>query len=219
VLLSPEPIRKKSKTYSPSIPEPAVQSLDEQVESEPESLDEQEESVQESLDEQEESLDEESVDEKSVQEESVQEESLNEESMEESQLDINTHPNMPPTTSPFQPEIIHESISGQNQVELKKYLKLYADLVKTKEENFKLKSKVIMLKEDLKQLQSKKTSRKAKLQGEELKNAFIDIILNSSLNIDSIPDDVEREIYSFIINQVTNTANVVSGIRKFFVCS
>jgi hypothetical protein len=97
-------------------------------------------------------------------------------------------------------------------------LQLYAELVKIKDENHRLKSKVIRLKEDLRKWKEKNTSKQTKLKGDALKNEFIDLLLNSSLNIDSIPDDVEREIYSFIIDQLSFAVNTVSGFKKFFIC-
>jgi hypothetical protein len=110
------------------------------------------------------------------------------------------------------------SSNSMGTVPVEHYLQLYSDLVKTKEENLKLKSKVMVLKEDLRKWREKKTSKQTKLKGEELKNAFIDMMLNSSLNIEAIPDDVEREIYSFIIDQLSFAATTVSGFKKFFIC-
>jgi hypothetical protein len=103
-------------------------------------------------------------------------------------------------------------------IDLQKYMELYADYIRVQDENVKLRRKMITLEEDLKKWTTEKASKKTKLQGEELKNAIVEIILNSSLNIESIPDDVERELYSFLINQISNAAGTVSCFRKFFVC-
>lgn len=107
---------------------------------------------------------------------------------------------------------------SSSSVEFQTYMKLYAEYIRVQDENVKLRRKMITLEEDLKKWTMEKASKKAKLQGEELKNAIVDILLNSSLNIESIPDEVERELYSFLINQISNAAGTVSCFRKFFVC-
>lgn len=112
-------------------------------------------------------------------------------------------------------ESINIISNPQSVITLEQYLKLYADNLRLKEENLKLKSKLITVSEDLKQWKEKKVSKNKKLNSEELKNAVIDIILNSGLNIESIPDEVEREIYNLIINQITNSVGLV---RKLFIC-
>ena len=100
-----------------------------------------------------------------------------------------------------------------------KYLQLYTEHIRIQEENLRLRRKVIRLEENLKQWQTKKATKKAKLQGEELTNAIVDIILKSNLNIESLPDDVERELYSFIINQISGATGTVSCLRKLFFCA
>jgi hypothetical protein len=100
-----------------------------------------------------------------------------------------------------------------------KYLQLYTEHIRIQEENLRLRRKVIRLEENLKQWQTKKATKKAKLQGEELTNAIVDIILRSNLNIESLPDDVERELYSFIINQISGATGTVSCLRKLFFCA
>lgn len=97
-------------------------------------------------------------------------------------------------------------------VSLEQYMKVYTDYVKVKEENLKLKSKLINFEESFKN----KISKRKKIEGEELKNAIVDIILNSNLNIEAIPDDVEREIYQFVLTQISNSSSL---IKKFFWCS
>jgi hypothetical protein len=113
------------------------------------------------------------------------------------------------------PTPVHTPVAAPPNAE---YLQLYTQYVRMQEENVRLRRKVIRLEEDLKQWKEKKTSKRQKLEGEDLKNAIVDIILNSDLNIDSIPDDVEREIYSFIINQISASAGAFSCLRKLFVC-
>jgi molecular chaperone GrpE (heat shock protein) len=128
-----------------------------------------------------------------------------------------------------EPEIVEEEtetggldlsdvIQQQQAITLQQYLGVYSEVIRLKEENLKLRSKLITLQEDLKQWKEKKASKRSKLQGEELKNAFIDLLINSDLNIESIPDEVEREIYSFILNQVSAVAESTSIIRKLFFC-
>jgi outer membrane biosynthesis protein TonB len=97
-------------------------------------------------------------------------------------------------------------------VSLEEYMKIYTNYVKVKEENLKLRSKLITLEETL----NNKTTKKKKIEGENLKNAVIDIILNSNLNIESIPDEVEREIYYFILTQVSNST---SFLKRMFLCA
>lgn len=99
-----------------------------------------------------------------------------------------------------------------------KYLRLYTEHIRIQDENVRLRRKVIRLEEDLKRWRNKKTTKKARLEGEELTNAIVDIILSSSLNIENLPDEVERELYSYIINQITTSSG--SGcLRKLFFCA
>lgn len=129
---------------------------------------------------------------------------------------VEENKNTPETESVSNTEESINIISNpQSVITLEQYLKLYTDNLKLKEENLKLKSKLITTQEDLKQWKEKKVSKNKKLNSEELKNAVIDIILNSGLNIESIPDEVEREIYNLIINQITNSVGLV---RKLFIC-
>jgi hypothetical protein len=99
------------------------------------------------------------------------------------------------------------------------YLQLYTEHIRVQDENVRLRRKVIRLEEDLKQWRSKKATKRAKLEGEELTNAIVDILLRSNLNIESLPDEVEREIYSFIINQISASSGAVSCVRKLFFCA
>lgn len=106
-------------------------------------------------------------------------------------------------------------IASGNSVTFQQYLSLYTDFIKLKDEHLRLKSKLITTQEDLRKWKENKTSPKTKLQGEDLKNAIIDIILSSGLNIESIPDDLEREIYSVIINQISTSTSM---IKRIFFC-
>lgn len=117
----------------------------------------------------------------------------------------------PPTTSTT-PQIIPIG----EPVPFQQYLTMYTEYLRIKEDNIKLRSKLITTQEDLKQWKESKTNKKTKLQGEELKNAVIDIIMNSDLNIESIPDELERELYSLIINQITTSTSL---IKRFIFCS
>lgn len=101
-------------------------------------------------------------------------------------------------------------------VPLDKYMELHAKVVTTTDENQRLKRKLAILQENVHQLTDKKASAKEKLKGENLKNAFVDLILNSDLNIEAIPDDVEREIYNFILTQVSVST---SFLKRLFTCS
>lgn len=98
------------------------------------------------------------------------------------------------------------------------YMELYAQYIRLQEENLRLRRKTMRLEEDLKHWKDKKATKRAKLEGEELKNAIVDIILNSGMNIESIPDDVERELYGFILTQLSNGAGAVSCVRRLFFC-
>jgi hypothetical protein len=132
-----------------------------------------------------------------------------------------------PEPEPVPAQVIEEDVAPPSLVvptpdmtfTFEQYMQLYAEKIRIKEENLQLRRKMIRLEEDLKQWKDKQTTKRNKLQGEELKNAVIDILLNSSLNIESIPDDVEREIYSFIINQIAFGAGAVGCFRKLFLCS
>lgn len=102
-------------------------------------------------------------------------------------------------------------------VSLDKYMQLFSDHIHLKDENANLRRKLIRLEEDVQRLRDKKTSKRAKLEGEQLKNEIIDMILRSDLNIESIPDSVERELYAFILDFVSGSGTP-GCFRKFFMC-
>jgi hypothetical protein len=212
----PKSVRKTTKkretviVYTPSIPEPVPEP---EPESEPE-IEEPEIEDQESEPEIEEPETEEQESEPEIEEPEDQES----EPEIEQEFPIGSVGSEPISNISSANSNSSHSSNSMGTVPVEHYLQLYSDLVKTKEENLKLKSKVMVLKEDLRKWREKKTSKQTKLKGEELKNAFIDMMLNSSLNIEAIPDDVEREIYSFIIDQLSFAATTVSGFKKFFIC-
>lgn len=118
-----------------------------------------------------------------------------------------------PPQPPQQPQVVAEPHPPADP-----YMELYAQYIRLQEENLRLRRKTMRLEEDLKCWSDKKVKKRAKLEGEELKNAIIDIILNSGMNIESIPDDVERELYGFILTQLSNGAGAVSCVRRLFFC-
>ena len=122
-----------------------------------------------------------------------------------------------PVAVPSLPLPAFASMTGPSgpTVPLDKYMELFAKYVSTQDENLKLRSKNITLQENIKLLGQRKTSKRQKLEGEALKNAIIEIILNSGMNIDAIPDEVEREIYSFLITQISVST---SFLKRFFMC-
>jgi hypothetical protein len=134
---------------------------------------------------------------------------------------VQSPPEPEPVQSPPEPEPVQsppEPINNiNNNITLQEHLKLYAEYVKIKDENVSLRRKILTLEENLRIVRNRKSSKKKKLEGEEIKNAIIDILLNSSLNIDAIPDEVEREIYGFIMDQVAKTSSCFSGLCKFFM--
>lgn len=100
-----------------------------------------------------------------------------------------------------------------SMVDVDRYIKLYDAYVKIQNENFRLQRNIVLL-EDAIQRASVKT--KSRLEGDELKDAFVDLLLQSSLNLESIPDDVERKIYHFVLNQISTASTTVSCFRKLF---
>jgi hypothetical protein len=111
-----------------------------------------------------------------------------------------------------------QAVAADPQPPADPYMELYAQYIRLQEENLRLRRKTMRLEEDLKHWKDKKATKRAKLEGEELKNAIVDIILNSGMNIESIPDDVERELYGFILTQLSNGAGAVSCVRRLFFC-
>ena len=75
------------------------------------------------------------------------------------------------------------------------------------------------LQQEIVQIKTSRLSRQKQLKGEQLKNAILEVILKSDMNIQSIPDSVEREIYSFIIDQISNSAGILSRLKKMCVCA
>jgi len=98
-------------------------------------------------------------------------------------------------------------------VEVERYVKLYDSYVRLREDNFRLQRKILQVEHSL---QSASAPR-PRLQGDELKDALIDLLLHSSLNVESVPDDVERQIYQFVLNQISTATTTVSCFRKLFL--
>jgi regulator of replication initiation timing len=82
-------------------------------------------------------------------------------------------------------------------------------------ENTSLKNKIIKQDDELHQWKDKVLSGKQKLVGEDLKNELIGLILDSNLNISSVPDEFEREIYGFIIDKLADRRGL---FKRIFSC-
>jgi hypothetical protein len=91
-----------------------------------------------------------------------------------------------------------------NEITLESYLKLY-------EQKLRLEHEVIQLKNKLFEAQIKLENNVVnKPNATELKDKLIDLLLESPLNIESIPDDVERQIYRFILEQLDTGVQVAT---------
>jgi hypothetical protein len=91
------------------------------------------------------------------------------------------------------------------------YLQLYREHINLQNELLKVKRQVINLQTEQSQWLKKKETPNAK----ELKEKFIDLILDSPLNIESIDDQTERQIYMFILTQldgIISTSNKCCNI-------
>jgi hypothetical protein len=93
--------------------------------------------------------------------------------------------------------------------------KLLQDKLFHADELDRLKQKIMSQDAELHKWKDKLLTKKQKMAGEDLKNELITLILESDLNIEAIPDDMEREIYGFIID---NLASKQSMIKKIFCC-
>jgi hypothetical protein len=122
----------------------------------------------------------------------------------------------PDALVPVIPEL--EPTSTLPTVTLDKYMQLFSDHIHLKDENANLRRKIIRLEEDMKRLRDKKATKKSKIEGEQLKNEIIDMILRSDLNIQSVPDSVERELYAFILDFLSGSG-APGCFRKLFTCS
>lgn len=69
------------------------------------------------------------------------------------------------------------------------------------------------------ELLERNAPRKRQLQSEEIKNAIVELILKSDLNIESIPDSIERELYNFIIDQITVSTGIIASLKRLCTCS
>lgn len=82
---------------------------------------------------------------------------------------------------------------------------LLNELKQLKDENKILKSSIQKLKVDTHKY--KKVSKKKKTQGQTIKESIINILLSSPLNIDTIPDDIEAEMYNAILDSLETSCN------------
>jgi hypothetical protein len=91
-----------------------------------------------------------------------------------------------------------------SEITLEAYLKLF-------EQKIKLEHEVIQLKNKLFEAQVKLENKVVnKPNATELKDKLIDLLIESPLNIESIPDDVERQIYRFILEQLDTGVQVAT---------
>jgi FtsZ-binding cell division protein ZapB len=82
-------------------------------------------------------------------------------------------------------------------------------------ENTSLKNKIIKQDDELHLWKDKVLTSKQKLVGEDLKNELIGLMLDSDLNISSIPDEFEREIYGFIVDKLADQRGC---FKRLFSC-
>jgi hypothetical protein len=93
--------------------------------------------------------------------------------------------------------------------------KLLQDKLSHANEIDQLKQKIISQDAELHNWKDKLLTKKQKMSGENLKNELITLILESDLNIEAIPDEVESEIYGFIIDKLADNQSL---IKKIFCC-
>lgn len=93
--------------------------------------------------------------------------------------------------------------------------KLMHDKMNYADEVNALKVKIMKQDEELHRWKDKLLTKKEKLVGEDLKNELITLILDSELNIDQVPDDVERQIYGFLLDKLASNRGVFT---KLFCC-
>lgn len=101
-----------------------------------------------------------------------------------------------PTPEPQpEPEIIPEPESViPKEINLESYLKLY-------EEMLQYKTELITTKKRLLEVEVKETKKtKYNPDAVDMKDKLINLLLESDLNIEAIPDDVERQIYRTILD-------------------
>ena len=80
------------------------------------------------------------------------------------------------------------------EINLENYLKLYEEMLKYKTEAITAKKR--LMEYEVQQIQKAKYNPNAI----DMKDKLINILLESDLNIDAIPDDVERQIYRIILD-------------------
>jgi hypothetical protein len=106
-------------------------------------------------------------------------------------------PDPDPELEPSEPLI--QDLTAPN-VPMSVYLQLYRDNFNLQNELIKAKRQIINLQTEQAQWLKKKSNPNA----HELKEKLIDLILESPLNIESIDDHTERQIYMFILTQLDN---------------
>jgi hypothetical protein len=90
------------------------------------------------------------------------------------------------------------------EITLEAYLKLFEQKIKLENELIQMKNKLF---EAQFKLQNKVNNNP---NATELKDKLIELLLESPLNIESIPDDVERQIYRFILEQLDTGVQVAT---------
>lgn len=94
-----------------------------------------------------------------------------------------------PLPDPPQPQSIIPS-----EINLEAYLKLYEQMLQYKMETVNLKKR--LMEYEVKEAQKQKYNTNAV----DVKDRLITLLLESDLNIEAIPDDVERQIYRTILD-------------------
>lgn len=81
-----------------------------------------------------------------------------------------------------------------SEINLEAYLKLYEEMLRYKLETVNLKKR--LMEYEVKEAQKQKNNTNAI----DVKDKLITLLLESDLNIEAIPDDVERQIYRTILD-------------------